>query len=404
MRLTVSLSKLFSLIPSLALAFMLAVTAGCDSTTEPTTNLDPKDTTKDPSDTSSFRITAVSGDSLYGGETAELTAIGMGADIAKLRLIIHSIEARLITLEGERLVFEIPKNAQSGRLRLYRGDTLAAGDFSMFLYGGSISEMRPLIFSYSPGYSAYVGETVTILGSNFPMRRRDLDIKLGQVPVEIVSHDSTLIRFKVPAGAQTGELRPRMFGKLLPAINPFTVLQHGGAFLPSTQFSNVIVEVRGLNGTMEFKFGQQIDTAKVTSTVHSIDFDNSFGPYDDVITRKGDSVILEMNRSSNENRMRTNIRLKLETDSNFASGVLECWYIVQEGKEHEAKQYFSATVKGMRWKSADNGFAIYSVGSDIEGQLLSLAYQNDLVGDFQTRILQYDGGATPIGKIVITVY
>lgn len=337
-------------------AFGLFVNS-CGDSTSPDTN----------GGDANFRIVAVDPDSAYWGETVTVTLRNTQQGVFKLFLGAMEVEVRTASREADgtaTLTFQVPESASTGLIRVYQHDTIEAKESRTLVVLEKLrSEMEPSFDHFAPG-RVYTGDLFAITGRDIPMRWRDMEVKIGDVPLEIISWDEFRIFTRIPAAVQRGPVTLRMFDKVF-NLGTVTKLEHSGSLASEGTLSSVRIYSARMQGTRRLELFSGTDTT-VTETsgrISDVDFKHSFERI--TLARTGDSLIGVSEQTVEGIPMRLEIRLRLEPESR-ASG----WVKLFAGHPGQLA-FWEIELRSMRW-ILDNGVYILGTHSiDLPNELVS---------------------------------
>lgn len=355
---------------------------------EPVTSPSDKVDEETPQDTSGFTITRLYLDSMYWGEQTSIQVNESGDDISKLALFIHTVPVISDSLVGGRLYFTIPEGASTGKIRLYKNDTLAAGgSFTLTILPAFSSILNPTVATVSPTTVA-VGDLIYIGGFDFPLRQRDVIVKIANVQqtIEFLDHATILIR--VAPGTTTGLLSVRLFD-LVHVGSVVTVYQPSDTLLRGDALSEITIQATGLNGTATILRGgisQNILGFDIYSQADLL-------PKSGDLQRVGDSIFFVQRQSSVQDTTYVELRLRHVPGAHKVSGIVRMLRITGRTTSNEVLKEVSFTLNGMAFYSVGNTATIYSTATDITHQLQDLRYRDDYVGmEISQQVLEYLGG------------
>lgn len=322
---------------------------------------------RQPSDRQSpigFTIVAATTDTLYYGERAWISVNDAGLDTSQLRLFIHTSPAQIDSISGNTIHFRIPRNASSGRIRLYKQDSLEAkGNFTQHVLPHHVDEFNPVVLDCYP-LAGYQNEEVQLRIKNFPLRHREFELFLGNSKLEVLTWERDKIVTRVPINAQDGDLIVTAFDSIV-FKSRFDVQEHGHNFLEKNTLRQVSFSCSNLLGRNIFRYKDSI--ADTSSWDHSGNFESTFAlPLN--VTRK-DTI-----RANGEEQVSPyvlkNVTISLVPTKglNEVSGNITLNIVLwNRGYYASYSQIFE--VNKMRWKIQNGKYLLELRGVDIDKHL-----------------------------------
>jgi hypothetical protein len=176
-----------------------------------------------PTATGGFAVAGVKEDSLYWGEMGTLTGSDFGEDTSatKLMLLFDEVEHSLITTKT--IFFKVPQGAQSAKLRLFKGDSMAAGTVRLTVLPMPIGGFNSKATHFAPS-TAKAGDPIVVYGMSMPLRARDYTLRIGSQPLPIDSFSGTRVFSHVPPGTKSGKIVVSMLDKVS-ELNIMTIIE-----------------------------------------------------------------------------------------------------------------------------------------------------------------------------------
>lgn len=370
-----------------ALLLIVVLIASCDNmSTNPREN---NEKPKEPVDSTGFAIVASTSDTLYYGEEAWIQVKELGSDKGVLRLFVHTVEvsANEMRIDGDRLVFNVPRNASTGKLRLYKHDTLLAkNNFTLHVLSHHVNEFNTTPRGYWPT-EGYPEETIRIHVFDLPLRRSEFDVLLDNEKLKVITWDSVIIA-EVPHENRRGVLTLRVFNQFF-ELGPFEVLKHGGTFLEEGKVRSISIQTFGLLGqtASEFQEGDSSFSFTVPGiTFHALVAVDTFAG----VTRS-DSLRFSSSYRDSFGEYTAEVGFKLATGRNMASGRITITSLLNEGTSHEQTLLTTVTLKDISWKRVSNSYILYADGESVTQNVSSLNYESR-GKTFLQKMVQYSGG------------
>lgn len=373
------------------------MTGSCsDSTTDPShDSTNPTDTTGNPTDTAGFAILAATADTLYYGEQAWIDVRDLGTDTSVLRMFIHTVRVEQMTIVGSRLYYTVPHNAPTGKIRLYKGDSLAKNSFTLHVLPHHIN-FNTTVLGYDPALG-YSGETFMLVVHDLPLRRREFDVLWNGHIMNVLAWDTSTIVVEVPELLGDGMLTLRVFDRNL-EIGHFAILAHTGRLLDENTLSGVHLQAIQMLGTV------RIETVIGDTTVVSSNSPGSFTFSARLKTGvpvvRGDSLFVTASELTEREGGTLDLALLPSTGGrNIVSGrmTLTTYTVVNEvDTVHEST---TMTINDMSWRREQGGsYTLYARGASVAQRLTSLSQRSRhmLKGgvEFNETILNYDDADT----------
>ena len=343
-------------------------------------------------DSNYFRITALSGDTLYFDESATLSVTDLPPSLDSLRLFIGTTSIPIDVVTSTDLTFLLPRDASTGAIRLYRnGSILAKGHFVITVLPRSIDSIRGIFTGFAPK-QGYPGEQIMIGGIDLSMRKQDYRVTIGDLeqPVEYV--DSTRMFIRVVSGTQTGALKVKIFDRDAVELGTFEALVAGnGRLMSEGKLTRLSVSGSDITGQTQMIYVYQDDTVR-TQFTDAIRLSISSSIIDAPVKIKGDSLIVEFDQKASALDQTIEIRLKVDTTTNMASGVIRYAYRDNYGYGNPTHRS-EIHIQHMRWLKTNTSYMLYAYNGDITDAVSSITLDETepASGKF-TRILRYDGG------------
>jgi hypothetical protein len=317
---------------------------------------------------SGFHIAALEWDSVYWGEKVTVTVKNAPSD--SLQTFIHTSAIAIDTswsdgLNTRRFSFRVPSDSPSGRLRIYSGTSEASVPLTVL---GRMPKIRAIRFSPNEGY---VGDLLVVRIDNFLLNQlRYIDVSIGEVPLQIESWDTITVMCRVPPQVKSGEVRVRLFNDTY-RLDTFYRIDHHAAFLKEGQVSSIVVYPDGMLGTT---ISHDTGATVVTATLHYNYAGDKLNPTWGLKTaaqRIGDSIICINDISSSTRVQRLELRLRLEPESRV-SGIVRVLDSVHALPRE--RRTLDLAVNSMRWKTVGEKYILYTQGSDLQKELVSLEH------------------------------
>lgn len=355
--------------------------AGCSDPASPPKN----DGKNDPDDQTGFHITAITKDTFYTGEEAWIEVQEMGDTLENLTLFVHTVPAKLLNIVGNKLFFEVPQNATTARIRLYKHDTLQAkGDFFLNILPHGI-HFDFAVHSFLPE-KGYEGDIIRITGNDFPFRKREIEVSVNGVPFEIDTFDQQQILARVTPNVQSGPLLVKLRGTEFNA-GTFTRLNEGGKLLGSTYFFESTITALFIDAALE--------TTGIVDSGREGTKGSSFGMWVQTKTNynitRTDSIRVAIDEENQSDRKRMILSLKESADKNTVSGriVLEQW--INQGSVDAIHERTVLEVRDIRWRHNGGDYELYADGPEIKSKIPVMEFEQQ-IGSVSSVLTDYRGG------------
>jgi hypothetical protein len=353
--------------PKLSLLFVVVFGLVVNSCSDSTS---PDDGGNGDGDKNTLTIVSVDQDSVYWGETVIVTLKNAKTDA--FRLFVGSAAVRVESSWRNQdstagISFQVPQTASTGLIRVYEFDTvLAKEERELVILPKLRSEMNPSFEHFAPG-RIYTGDLFAITGTDIPMRWRDMEVRIGDVPLEIISWDSIRIFTRIPATVKTGPVTLRMFDKVF-NLGIVEKLEHTGSLVEEGTLSSVRIYVARVQGSRRFDFFTPEGDTVVSESfgrIPNVDFERTFAQIS--LKRSGDSLIGVTEQSVVGEPYTLELRLKLEPESRVSGRVR-----ITIGLP-ERLSFWEAEIKSMRWLRQEGVYIIGTHSIDLPNELVSFS-------------------------------
>ena len=321
----------------------------------------------------SFAIVSISQDSVYLGETVTITLKNAATD--QFTLFVHSLPITIQSAtrnadSSATITFVVPQDAETGLLRVFEQQSIEAkGSRTLVIFPRDRSTMFPTFDHFAPG-RVYAGDLFVITGTDIPMRASDMEVKIGDVSLPIVSWDPVRIFTRIPAAVQTGPVTLRMFDQVF-QLGTVVKLEHSGQLLQEGTVSAVWFYSARMQGVerSEVIVGGDTTVTERAGRIGDTDFSWTFNQGFPV-RLEGDSLIGVAEQPSGEGTVRLEFRVRLEPESRI-SGAVRLAVI-----SPEVTSFWEAKVSHMRWIRSGEKYIIQTHSIDLPAELLSYFYGN----------------------------
>lgn len=355
----------------LVLFFGLALSSCSDDAASPEI---PKN--NNGSDTNTFEIVSIDKDTVYWSEHVHVLLKHMPSSDITAYIHTSAVEVDSIwrdTVGNGGIRFRVPVGVNSGSLGVYVRDTLLAKNPPrIVVLAQDRSTMKPTVFAYK--LEAYIGDLITLGGSDIPLRRSDIRVMLGDVELPVVGSTTSLIYARVMPGSVSGFLHVRMFD-VTDSTHHLTILTASNELLPEKQIRSVTILTRGLTGTWSTTTKQGDST--IVEEFDEFPDHNQSVTFDNVTSLStDDSLIFIANEINGAHRRTLEIRLKPDAH-NSVSGIIR-----MEQVSGVLGVAGSVTVKNIRWTPELRWYNLIANSVDIPEQVPEFSWkitENDSV-------------------------
>ncbi|CAD5273436.1 MULTISPECIES: IPT/TIG domain-containing protein [unclassified Imperialibacter] len=166
------------------------------------------------------------------GSTIEINGSGFSPDPSKNIVMFNGVAATVSSSTAKSILVVVPELAATGKITVTVSNhtVISPEDFAVL----------PMISTFSPSVGA-VGATVTITGSGFSISPTGNSVNINGVPAIVTQVSATMITFKIPETATSGQI---------------TVTTEGNA-TTSTAVFEVVIEAAAAGG-VDYDMGNSI--------------------------------------------------------------------------------------------------------------------------------------------------
>jgi predicted esterase len=250
---SVTADQLTVVVPADAITSKISVSIGANTATSPTDFIVFSPVT----------ITKFSPSSGYAGDAVTITGTNFDLDKTKNSVSFGNIVAQISSASATELSVIVPANAATGKVTVSTGGNSVASAIDFIV-------INPVtIISFSPS-SGYVGDIVTIIGTNFDADKTKDIVKFGNTIAQVSSASAEQLSIVVPSGATSGRITVTTGTKTAISTSDFIVLSPVAitSFNPSSGYVGDVITITGANFDLDktkdiVKFGNTI--AQVSS-------------------------------------------------------------------------------------------------------------------------------------------
>lgn len=360
-------------IRSLVLLLLLSCVVSCSDTFVDSPN-DPIL----PIDSSGFAIVGATPDTLYYGEQAWIDVNDLGTDTGDLRLFVHTVEVDQMTIVGKRLLYTVPRNAPTGKLRLYKGDSLAKNTFTLHVLPHHVDEFATVISGYNP-HAAYPGETITLFVYDLPLRRREFDVLLNDQKLKILEWTQLSepnfwsIVAEIPESQAVGlqQLQLRAFNSLFD-FGYFEVLEHTGNFFVEDRLRATYIEVSSLLGLMITETTADDSTSIIRSSPINLQANTLLET--GANAQRNDSLYFKASEQTQQGDRMVDIALLPASGRNTVSGRVTVRSRSALGISDTLEETATVILNNMLWKREEGYYLLYARGKSVAEKVTSVSY------------------------------
>ena len=342
----------------------------------------------------SLHIIEVNDDSLYFGEHTHLVARNMGSDTSRLKIYVGRTLGRIDSLVADRLYFVIPRDAESGFVKLVKDDSLVAySPTPMRIFAAHVED-----FLYSKTWviptRGYRADLIQIIADRLPPANR-IQLTLGGRPLIFDRIDTKTLTTRVPLYATTGLLQMKVFDMTVFAQS-FEVLPDTGMLLPESTLSDLRIEANRLTGFIQRKytFNEENET-EVKPGVTFADAPPEFGRIERL--PQGDTIRFSSTTELHGDNITIDITLVPTKDVNMVSGTIG-YTISRTDGDNWSSEKLAITLKNARWEKQGQGYVLQAIGLDIKDLVTGIIRQKRQHSDgyhMEEDLINYRGAAGP---------
>lgn len=344
---------------------LLIVFYGCgENTVEPDGSNQPDPTGN------GYAIVQITPDTLYQGETGWLRT-NKAVHPSLLKLFVHTVPFDDSWFVGDTMFFIIPRGAISSRVRLFKEDTLAAGNFTLNVIPQHLPTLTTIVWTDS-SKRGLPGDIVNFSGIGIPMRKGDVKVRISEKDQPIEYVDSNAIVVRLADGTTTGQMIVTTRGTEH-RLSDYEVMQSGGTLL-DTRVSSLLLKTMNVSaaGLMEFGKGEAFVLDNMSTHNHSVQFSTP-------IQHRGDSLIASEFWEDEMIYATFELRLKPSKNGNEVSGSVHYRSWQKMPTDSNGVEY-TVAFERFRWYKQGNTYVLYATGSDIAEKISTFDYHEVLPG------------------------